>query len=324
MKMRSVSFAAACMTAFACICTCPAAVSAESETITVGDFVFEENTVYGGYELTEYKAVSVEVIVPDMVKGKPVTKIGEKVFRKNQSVKRVTLPDTIKVIGTAAFSGCASLEEINMPAELEIIESDAFNSCKALKAVEFGDKVTTIKLSAFQLCTELKTLTIPGSVETVLEHSFHGLSSLQTLTFEEGVKNIEVDSFLNTSELQSVYFPRSIEIIEPYTIGFRYRYAGDELPYIKLDDVVIYGYPGTAAESYAAEYGFEFVNRALGDANDDGRFDASDAVTLQNYILGRTGECSVNADMNGDGVLNSFDICLIRKKLISEQVQAEY
>ncbi|MGN0580238.1 MAG: dockerin type I repeat-containing protein [Ruminococcus sp.] len=58
--------------------------------------------------------------------------------------------------------------------------------------------------------------------------------------------------------------------------------------------------------------------------DDDGRFDASDAVTLQNYILGRTGECSVNADMNGDGVLNSFDICLIRKKLISEQVQAEY
>ncbi len=56
----------------------------------------------------------------------------------------------------------------------------------------------------------------------------------------------------------------------------------------------------------------------LGNANGDTSVDANDIKTLQDYLLNSSSNCSIDADMNGDGVLNGLDLCLLRQSLASE------
>lgn len=55
----------------------------------------------------------------------------------------------------------------------------------------------------------------------------------------------------------------------------------------------------------------------LGDANNDGTVSIADAVVLQNFLLAKSKECHINADITGDGVLDAFDMVCLRKMLIS-------
>ena len=56
-----------------------------------------------------------------------------------------------------------------------------------------------------------------------------------------------------------------------------------------------------------------------GDSNDDGKFGISDVIKLQKYLLAadtmyeRQGYAS---DLTGDGVVDVFDLCLSKRKLI--------
>ncbi len=92
----------------------------------------------------------------------------------------------------------------------------------------------------------------------------------------------------------------------------------------------IYGYENSAAQEYAEKYNRKFVslgeapeqNTTIGDMNGDNEFNVADVVTFQQYLLG-TSDTEVsdlkNADLNSDGLLDSFDLCLMKKKLIEKQ-----
>ena len=63
--------------------------------------------------------------------------------------------------------------------------------------------------------------------------------------------------------------------------------------------------------------GGEKPAEATGDANGDGELTVADAVVLQKWLLDGTSELKdwKAADLTGDGVLNVYDLCLIRRKL---------
>ena len=58
----------------------------------------------------------------------------------------------------------------------------------------------------------------------------------------------------------------------------------------------------------------------LGDVNDDGYVDITDATTLINYLLSSdpTGVNLIAADMNEDGKVDIFDSVYLRKILIAK------
>ena len=58
----------------------------------------------------------------------------------------------------------------------------------------------------------------------------------------------------------------------------------------------------------------------LGDVNADGDFSVSDVILLQKYLLGNSNISLINweaADFYKDNILNIFDLCLMKKNLIS-------
>ena len=60
-----------------------------------------------------------------------VTSIYPAGFQNCDTIKKITLPDTITTFGTDAFAG-SSLETITSPKNLRVISSGAFRNCKEL------------------------------------------------------------------------------------------------------------------------------------------------------------------------------------------------
>lgn len=74
-------------------------------------------------------------------------------------------------------------------------------------------------------------------------------------------------------------------------------------------------------ENGSADVVFRLRKNVDGDVNGDGAFDISDVVVLQKWLQGSDGAELANwsaADFTKDGKLNVFDLCLMRRKLISK------
>ena len=84
----------------------------------------------------------------------------------------------------------------------------------------------------------------------------------------------------------------------------------------------IYGYEDSTAQKYAEKYGYKFkkigqTEIIKGDLNGDGKVNIADAVLMNKFIFGENPEIPEwkSADLNDDNVVDSFDMCLIRKIL---------
>lgn len=96
-------------------------------------------------------------------------------------------------------------------------------------------------------------------------------------------------------------------------IGKSY-YAEDSYFKGSIGSIKIYDCALTASE--VAE-----TQMICGDVNMDGEFNISDVVLLQNWILGRRDSKLSNwkaADFCADGQLDSFDVCLMKKRLLAQ------
>lgn len=62
----------------------------------------------------------------------------------------------------------------------------------------------------------------------------------------------------------------------------------------------------------------------IGDANDSGEVEVADLVKLSQYIMSADKEISMNADLNGDGSIDAFDMVLMRKMLLGNYIPEDY
>ena len=253
-KKRFISFIVGAIFAI-CICSFSPIMSmqAYATSLVYGDFnyVIEENdeiTIIG------YNGTGTSVDIPQTIDGKKVTQIGACAFEETDIV-HVKLPDSITTIGYAAFSHCKKLETINFPDGLKVIGEYAFSTCHSLEAIELGNQVESIGYAAFQLCISLAEVTVPGTVKTINDHTFHGCYALEELIFEEGVTTIKETAALNLYSLKKISVPKSVTKIGEHALGYAYYHPD----YTRINST-IYGYVGTAAETYATANGFDFVD----------------------------------------------------------------
>jgi hypothetical protein len=82
-------------------------------------------------------------------------------FQYCKSLKSIDIPDTVRVIGSAAFRE-SGLTSIVIPEGVELIGSYAFSLCKDLKSVTLPESIREIRLSAFEGCSSLETVNLPS------------------------------------------------------------------------------------------------------------------------------------------------------------------
>ncbi len=84
---------------------------------------------------------------------------------RDGSIKKITIPGSLKNIALACFFGCLSLESVIINEGIEIIYQSAFGSCAALKEVVLPSTLQEILYVAFAQCSSLTSITYNGTVE---------------------------------------------------------------------------------------------------------------------------------------------------------------
>ena len=190
------------------------------------------------------------VTIPDSV-----TSIGRWVFKDCYSLTSINIPESVTSMGNEAFCGCRSLASVTIPDSITSIGNYAFCDCTRLTSMTIPDSVIEIGDCAFYGCTWLTSVTIPGSVTSIGSSAFSVCTSLTSVTIPDSVTSIGSDAFRGCISLTSVTIPDSVTSIGEYAFGY---YFDPEKPE-KIENFIVYGNKGSAAERYANENGFEFL-----------------------------------------------------------------
>ena len=75
-------------------------------------------------------------------------------------LRTVSLPSTLKKIGSYAFAPCKHLESLVIPHGVEEIESNAFEGCVSLKSIAFPSTLKKLGQFCFDGCTSLEKIII--------------------------------------------------------------------------------------------------------------------------------------------------------------------
>ena len=189
-----------------------------------------------------------ELVIPDTIKGKTVTAIGQDSFKRCVGLTSITIPDGVTRIGESAFESCNRLTSVTIGDSVASIGKSAFESCNRLTSVTIGDSVASIGHSAFRGCARLRSITIPDSVTSIggwaFRHAgltsitipdsvtsigdsaFYLCRSLTSVTIGNGVTSIGNFAFYNCTRLTSLtigYSVANIGRVEPVTRRTRRR-----------------------------------------------------------------------------------------------------
>ena len=184
-----------------------------------------------------------------------VTYIGKSAFNGCTGLKSVIIPNSVKEISSQAFATCTGLKSVTIPNSVTKISWEVFLGCTDLTSVTISRSATHIGEGAFSGCTSLKSVTIQSSVTEIGGGAFGGCTGLKSVTIQSGVKKIVNNAFSDCTGLKSITIPSSVTYIGDNAFGYTYS----NKHYVKISGFTIYGKKGTAAERYANDNGFKFV-----------------------------------------------------------------
>ena len=162
-----------------------------------------------------FVTVPSELIIPEGVE-----ELSDNAFYFNEDLKKISLPSTLKSIGSGAFWDCCSIREITIPEGIAEIKDDTFNHCEKLEKITLPSSLKSIGLFAFNYCGSLKEISIPDGTCEIKENAFNYCEKLKKITLPSTLKSIGSNAFL--------YCP---------LVTVNYKGSKAEWKKIKIDDV---------------------------------------------------------------------------------------
>lgn len=218
----------------------------------------EATVTYCGQMASSYiDEYSGSVIIPSTITVDgttySVTKIGWSAFEYCDDLTSITIPNSVKEIGSDAFNRCGRLNAVHIsdiaawcemsfrttsftkvstplfyanlylndelvtdliiPNSVTSIGDWAFGDCKSLTSVTIPNSVTSIGDYAFRGCSCLTSVTIGNSVATIGDYAFKYCDNLTSITIPNSVTTIGSEAFYNCKKLTSVTIPNSVTYI---------------------------------------------------------------------------------------------------------------
>lgn len=187
-------------------------------------------------EIEKYDGAETSVVIPQILDGYTVKKIGYLAFYKRADLTEVVIPDSVTAIDYEAFRGCKALR-VRLGSGVKEIKSGALVGVRYIEVSENNphffaadgnlyskdgatllqytaketesvftvpDGITTIGVAAFADCAELSEINFPKTLQTVRWSAFEGCTGLKSLSFPDGTEYLDGGAFTNCSELTEV------------------------------------------------------------------------------------------------------------------------
>lgn len=189
---------------------------------------FEFNT--SGYSVdegdrmnNEFKNRITSITIPDSIKT-----IGSNAFNGFNSITEITIPNGVTRIGEGAFSGCSSLESITIPfvgAKAGVTSSDtyqypfgyifgtsSYTGGVATKQYYFGSSTSDTSDSTYYIPSSLKSVTVTGG--NILRGAFQNCTELTSVTIPDSLTSMGSHAFYNCAGLTSITIPNGLTSID--------------------------------------------------------------------------------------------------------------
>jgi hypothetical protein len=240
---------------------------------------FTYMTNNGTIIITGYTGPVGPVTIPSTINGQPVTAISPYAFVTRTmstdvppqiiwvgaGLTRVTIPDSVTIIGNHAFYDCTNLTRVTIPGSVTNLAGEVFAACSSLNAITvdalnsvyssldgvvFNKSQTTlieypaggpgsytipgsvisIGDRAFEDCTHLTNITIPNSVTSVGGWAFSLCTNLTSARIGNSVVSIGDWAFDYCTSLTNLTIPSSVTSIGEWAFAYCYSLAGATIP----------------------------------------------------------------------------------------------
>ena len=185
--------------------------------------IFSESpleTVYLGRNLSydskvnSWSPIANKNTLKTVIIGENVTELPVHLLYNCESLRNISIPNTVKYIGAGAFAWCSNLTNIIIPDSVNTLEDDLFADCTNLARVELPNSLISIGNSTFRDCTSLATFEIPNSVVTIGSSAFLGCTNLTSLEIPKSVTSIGNSAFAECNALKDLIIENGTETLK--------------------------------------------------------------------------------------------------------------
>ena len=139
--------------------------------------------------------------------------INGEAFYGNESLEKVSIPNTVIEIGEAVFCFCVNLKEAKINYAYKKIPGAMFSQCHSLEEILIPDHTIEIGDAAFMFCKNLKSITLPFGLKKIGEAAFSECESLETIVIPDSVTVIGKSAFSKCKHLKEITLSKSLELI---------------------------------------------------------------------------------------------------------------
>ena len=224
--------------------------------------ILEDGTI----KILNYKGSATTVNIPSTINGYKVTQIGSYAFAEyyatNNTITKITIPDTVTTIEGSAFAYLDALTSINIPKNVTTIgvaitrgnhklsqinvDEDNPNFISADGVLYNKKNNLPYELLEYPLGKTDKTYTTPESVTRIEQWAISDNTYIEEITLTNNVDSMGYNAINNCSNLQKVYITSGDTFMSTTAI-------------VKSDNVTIYSTENSYAQDYAEENNIPFV-----------------------------------------------------------------
>ena len=269
---------------------------------------------------------SSEYIIPDTV-----TEIRSNAFHGCYDLTKLTVPDSVAVLGNYAFDFCDHLEyneyegayylgndtnkyvvlvyvpdktldSVKINDNTKFIYSDAFINMDCLKSITIPDSVLSIGSYAFCNCDSLAKINISENVNRISAYAFENCTSITNITLPDSLTDIGEGAFYSCENLKSIIIPDGVTKICDWTFGWCNELKSIVIPdtvvdigscaFLSCEELKTVYYKGS--EEQGKKISIDYGNEAF-----------LEAKIIFNSGDGLPGDCS------GDGAVDNKDVVIL-------------
>lgn len=160
------------------------------------------NTLFGGMFAGEYSVIVVKeaersIEIANIIGG---VAIWNSAFSDCRELTSVTIPDTIRAIGSGVFYGCSKLPMLSIPASVEFIDYGIAQGCSSMTKIEVAEdneyycsvdgvlfSKDMTELLAYPAAKTGSTYTVPDTVVDIYPYAFAYCKNLTSVTIPASV-----------------------------------------------------------------------------------------------------------------------------------------